>query len=88
MDVANIKLHTFTVSCVLNEKNQNFSWKLLVVYGPAYEDRKVEFIDELHSIISTWQGPILIGGYFNLCRIASDKNNGRINQKFANCFND
>jgi hypothetical protein len=23
-----------------------------------------------------------------LCRLATDKNNGRINQKFADCFND
>jgi hypothetical protein len=43
-------------------KALNFSWKLLVVYGPAYEDRKIEFIDELHPVVSGWQGPILIGG--------------------------
>jgi hypothetical protein len=57
------------------------------VYVPAYEDRKVEFIDELHYIMSTWQGPILVGGDFILCRIASDKNNGKINQKIVDCFN-
>jgi hypothetical protein len=33
-----------------------------VVYGPDYDDRKVEFIDELHKIIAGWQGPIIIGG--------------------------
>jgi hypothetical protein len=38
--------------------------------------------------MSTSQGPILIGGDFNICRIASHKNNGRINQKFADYFND
>jgi hypothetical protein len=41
MDMVNIKLHTFAIFYILNEKNQNFSWTLLVVYGPAYEDRKV-----------------------------------------------
>jgi hypothetical protein len=58
------------------------------VYGPAYEDKKVEFIDELHSIMSSWQGPILIGGDFNLCRDAYDKSNGMINQKIVDCHND
>jgi hypothetical protein len=62
MDVTNVISHTFSISCILNEKTQNFSWKLLVVFGPAYEKKKVEFIDELHLIMSTWQGPILIGG--------------------------
>jgi hypothetical protein len=38
--------------------------------------------------MSNWQGPILIGGDFNLCRFVADKSNGRINQRFAYCFND
>jgi hypothetical protein len=76
--VNNICVHSFSVSCVLQEKAHNFSWKLLVVYGPAYEDKKIEFIDELHSIVSGWQRPLLIGGDFNLCRCAVDKSNGRI----------
>jgi endonuclease/exonuclease/phosphatase (EEP) superfamily protein YafD len=58
-----------------------------VVYDPAYEEKKVEFIDELHSIMLGWQGSILFGGDFNLCRVATDKNNNRINQIFADCFN-
>jgi hypothetical protein len=88
MVVTNVMSHTFSISGMLNEKNQNFSWKLLVVYGPAYEENKVKFIDELHLILSTWHGPVLIGGDFNLCRVVVDKSNGRINQKFADCFND
>jgi hypothetical protein len=58
------------------------------MYGPAYEDKKLEFIYELHSILLGWQGPILIDGDFNLCRCVADKSNGRINQKLADCFND
>jgi hypothetical protein len=30
----------------------------------------------------------MVGGDFNLSRFCSDKNNGRINQRFADCFND
>jgi hypothetical protein len=86
--VNNFVRHTFSVSSVIHEKIQNFSWKLIVVYGPAYDDKKVEFIDELYSILTGWQGPVMIGGDFNLCRQASDKSNGRIKQGFADCFND
>jgi hypothetical protein len=65
----------------VQDLTHNFSWKLVVVYGSPYEDRKVEFIDELHLMLSEWQGPTIIGGYFNLSRFVSNKNNGRINQR-------
>jgi hypothetical protein len=88
MGISNVIPHTFSISCILNEKNKNFSWKLLVVYGSAYEENRVQFIDELHQVMSTCQGPILIGGDSNMCRVAAAKSNGRIKQKFADCFND
>jgi hypothetical protein len=59
-----------------------------VVYRSPYEEGKSDFIVELHSILGKWQGPTLIGGDFNLVRFASDKSNGRINEKWANAFND
>jgi hypothetical protein len=59
--VNNFCTHTFSVSCIIHEIHQNFSWKLVVVYGPAYKEKKVNFIDELHSILAGWQGPILVG---------------------------
>jgi hypothetical protein len=80
--------HTLSVSSVIQEIVQNFSWKLIGVYGPAYDDKKVEFIDELHHIMSGWQGPVLVGGDFNLRREAANKSNGRIKQHFVDCFND
>jgi hypothetical protein len=48
----------------------------------------VEFIDELHNILASWQGAIMIGGDLNLSRCPFDKSNGRINLKFVDCFND
>jgi hypothetical protein len=48
----------------------------------------MEFINELHLVLSSWQGPTLVGGDFNLSRFPSDKSNGRINLKRADCFND
>jgi hypothetical protein len=63
-------------------------WNLVVIYGSPYGDRKIDFIDELHFVLANNQGPIVIGGDFNLNRFVSDKNNGGINQRYADAFND
>jgi endonuclease/exonuclease/phosphatase family metal-dependent hydrolase len=60
----------------------------VVIYGSPYEDKKVMFIDELHRILASWQGPWFIGGDFNLSRFPSDKSTSKINQKYVDGFND
>jgi hypothetical protein len=52
--VSNVCLHSFSLSCMLMNKSNNFTWKLVVVYGSPYDEHKVEFIDELHLILSSW----------------------------------
>lgn len=39
-------------------------------------------------MMASWNGPILIGGDFNLVRFARDKNNGIINHRWADAFNE
>jgi hypothetical protein len=60
MQVADIR--QFSVSVILTDKKTGFSWKLVVIYGPAYEELKQTFLDEPYEIIGSWPGPILIGG--------------------------
>jgi hypothetical protein len=86
--VSNASCLKYSASCTISDRKKIFDWKLVVVYGSPYEDGKIEFIDELHTILAMWQGPIIIGGDFNLSRFVTDKSNGRINQKFVNCFDD
>jgi hypothetical protein len=59
----------------------------VVVYGSSYEEKKLEFNTELHSVMSDRQGPTLIGGDFNQVRSQSDKSNGVINYGHAPAFN-
>jgi hypothetical protein len=66
--VSNVVLHNFSLSCMVLNKKYNFSWKLVLVDGSPYEGHNVEFIDELHNILASWQGAIMIGGDFNLSR--------------------
>jgi hypothetical protein len=39
-------------------------------------------------MVACWQDPLVVGGDFNLSRFASDKSNGRIDQRYADGFND
>ena len=45
----------FSVSIMLQDKKIGFSQKLVVVYGSPYEEGKESFINELHSIMESWQ---------------------------------
>jgi hypothetical protein len=37
------EVHKFSVSVFLTNKSNGFMWRLIVVYGPAYEDLKQKF---------------------------------------------
>jgi hypothetical protein len=80
--VSSVEMAGFSITCVVQNSKGNFLWKLVVVYGPHYDDKKVDFIDELHGVFTSWQGPI------NLSRFVSDKSNGRTNHRFLVIFND
>lgn len=56
-------------------------------YGPAYDDLKQDFLDELENVMGSWNGATLIGGDFNLVRFSSDKSNGIINHRWSDSFN-
>jgi hypothetical protein len=71
----------YSTSVFMQDIRTSFKWKLVVIYGSTYEEGKQEFIDELHQIMHSWQGPILLGGDFNLVRNSREKSNGVINQK-------
>lgn len=81
-------INSFSATCSLRDKKDNFEWLVVAVYGSAYEDHKQEFIDELHKVSNSSTLPLLIGGDFNLVREAADKNNGNINLNWTSKFND
>jgi hypothetical protein len=57
------------------------------VYGSAYEEKKQEFISELHELFLNWDGPAMIGGDFNLIRSSQDKNYLNIDYRWVDKFN-
>jgi hypothetical protein len=66
----------FCAELVLKNIKEVFTWRLVVVYGLAYDEQKLSFIAELHSVMGEWLGPMLLGGDFNLIRTLKEKNNG------------
>jgi len=70
-DLAEVSEETmgiFFQSCTLTMKSDRFVWKLFNIYGPAHDDRKLDFIDEIQSAVESSEIPVLLGGDFNLIR--------------------
>lgn len=42
----------FTVSAMVRNNCDNFTWRLIVVYGSPYDEGKEEFINELHDLMA------------------------------------
>lgn len=87
-DILVVDLLDFSVSYLIRDKKSNVEWRFIIVYGSAYDEQKLEFINELHNSLDTWPGPTLIGGDFNLVRSSDEKNTGSINSYWVNLFND
>jgi hypothetical protein len=83
-----VEVLNFSISVKLTCKKTGFSWKFIVVYGPAYDEQKASFLVGLEDVMSSWKGPLLIGSDFNLVRFVSDKSNVLINHRWADCFNE
>jgi hypothetical protein len=62
LGIMNVSVRNLSISCMLQNKKDNFSWRLVVLYGSPYDESKPDFVDELHLVLSQWQGPPMIGG--------------------------
>jgi hypothetical protein len=62
--------------------------RFVAIYGSPYEEHKLDFLTEMDLVMSRWQGPILLGGDFNLVRNQKEKNKNNINFNHSMTFND
>jgi hypothetical protein len=60
-EVISWHLFEYCASVVVRNLIDNLTWRLVVVYGSSYEDKKLEFISELHGVLSLWEGSSLLG---------------------------
>jgi hypothetical protein len=72
-DIGAIDEGDFYVKFHLCNKENNFKWVLVAVYGPAQIPLKEQFLTELVQMISHERLPVLVGGDFNILRHADEK---------------
>ena len=77
----------FFVKFHLRNKEDNFKWILMAVYGPAQDDFKSSFLAELVRACQQNPAPTLISGYFNILKSSNEKNNNRYNDRWPFLFN-
>lgn len=82
------QLGVYYVAAMIRNNVDKFTWRLVVVYGSPYEEGKMEFIQKLENLLVNLDGPTIFGGDFNIVSNAKEKNNGNINQKWADLFKD
>ncbi|KAI4983888.1 hypothetical protein ZWY2020_025754 [Hordeum vulgare] len=78
----------FFLSMEVWERDVNFKWEVIVVYGMADHTRSQAFLDELHQKIEAETLPIIIAADFNLLWFPLDKNNAWVDIPSMQYFND
>jgi hypothetical protein len=86
-DVVAWDIRNYSVSVVARNKIADVVVRITTVYGSPYEEKKDEFIPELHELFLHWEGGAIIGGDFNLVRSQLDKSNGNIDHRWTDKFN-
>ena len=67
-DIISWDIRDFSVTVVVTLKSMGLTVRVITVYGPSYEDRRDDFLSELHNLFLEYQGHTIIGGDFNLVR--------------------
>jgi hypothetical protein len=77
----------FSLKFKLRNKEDNFEWCFIAVYGAAQDNDKEKFLSELVRMGDTVHTPVLVRGDFNIIRCLSEKNNNKYSDKRPSLFN-
>ena len=86
-DVGNVVEGQFSLVMTAVDKKTQKSLTLAIVYGPAHNDKKDQFLTEISNICGSSKSPLLIGGDFNILRYSSEKNKKFAGNKISDLFN-
>ncbi|PNT73314.1 hypothetical protein BRADI_2g56875v3 [Brachypodium distachyon] len=78
----------FFVSMVIKNKLSGVQWEIMNVYGPVLHDWKAALLAEITDHVSLAQGPVLMGGDFNLIRFGDEKSKGVLHKTAMVQFNE
>lgn len=86
-DIEAIDEGDFYVKFMLWNKSDAFKWALFVVYGPAEQHLKENFLSDMAHTCSKEHLPYIIGRDFNIMCRPKDKNKDNIDVKWPYLFN-
>lgn len=87
-DIYDEDMGNFFQSVHVRMKADGFEWMLVNIYGPAHDDRKLEFLEEIQTKIQSSEVPMLFGGDFNLVRRVEEKSSGNVSIHLMEAFNE
>lgn len=88
LEVTNVESNDHFQALTLQQKADDFAWRLISVYGPVKDNLKQDFLNDLNVLIKSVDIPTLIGGDFNLIRRREEKSSGNVNVHLMDTFND
>lgn len=77
----------YMIQLNLWDKINKVKWNLLIVYGAAHDDLKLQFLSELSSFCSKSTEPLVFGSDFNIIRYSFERNKVGGGQRFSGLFN-
>ena len=87
-EVGSMDRGNFFVSMDVWERDVNFKWEVIIVYGPADHGRSFAFLAELRTKITSTTLPVVVVGDFNTLRSTANKNNSRVDLVEMQRFDD
>ena len=84
-DVGSFKKGDYILQMNLWDKEIRMKWNLMIVYGAAQEEHKIDFLTELSRFCDVSSEPYLVGGDFNIIRYIKEKSSNRGSTNILEC---
>ena len=75
LELLDMELSAFLVSCCFKNCEDNFIWMFTGVYDPVLAEERDVFSNELGAIRGLWHDPWCVGGDFNVVRFLEERRN-------------
>lgn len=86
-DVRSFTKGEFMIQMNLWDEENKLKWNLIVVYGPAHDELKFDFLSELARFCDGSNEPFFIGGDFNIIGYDNEKNTNKGVHRHSGVFN-
>jgi hypothetical protein len=87
MDVLASSNGEYHIKLTIRNKDDDFIWSLVTVYGAAQDDFKADFLCELVNLAEDNPHLVIIGGDFNLLGFPHEKSRGHFDDHWPFLFN-